>query len=62
MRHHVGGTHSDGYGHGHGWGPQYTLDLHSSLERYDARKRMKKATRVRRKQEKLAYQKEHHGG
>lgn len=62
MRHHVGGTHSDGYGHGHEWGPSYTVDLHTSLERYGHRKRAKKAARVRRKLEREAYQREHHGG
>lgn len=49
MRHHVGGTHEDGYGHGHERGPSYTVDLHTSLQRHSIRKGRKKAARVARR-------------
>lgn len=45
MRHHVGGTHNDGFGHGHEHGPQYKVDLSTLLEREKNRKRIKKYSR-----------------
>jgi hypothetical protein len=45
VRHHVGGTHDDGFGHGHGRGPALTTDLSTRLERDKNRKRIKKYER-----------------
>jgi hypothetical protein len=54
MRHHVGGTHNDEYGHGHESGPMYKVDLHTMLEREQARKRTKKYERFLRHRRSVA--------